>query len=66
MASNVPESLRQSVASTKCEYRQLGKSGLRVSVPILGCMTFGDKQAQSWALGEDEVSTNLIKSCATY
>ncbi|KAK8103706.1 Aldo-keto reductase dtxS3 [Apiospora kogelbergensis] len=36
MASNVPESLRQSVASTKCEYRQLGKSGLRVSaLPLL-------------------------------
>jgi aryl-alcohol dehydrogenase-like predicted oxidoreductase len=26
----------------KAIYRQLGKSGLRVSVPILGCMSFGD------------------------
>ena len=24
------------------EYRRLGKSGLRVSVPILGAMSFGD------------------------
>lgn len=34
------------------EYRQLGKSGLRVSVPILGAISFGDPK---W-----EVSENLI------
>lgn len=28
------------------EYRQLGRSGLRVSVPILGAMSFGDKRWQ--------------------
>ncbi|KAK8064674.1 Aldo-keto reductase dtxS3 [Apiospora phragmitis] len=54
MASNVPVGLRNSVANTKCDYRQLGKSGLRVSVPIFGCMSIGDKNAQSWAIGEDE------------
>lgn len=51
----VPERLLQSVKATKVQYRQLGKSGLRVSVPILGCMGFGDPQALPWALGEDEV-----------
>ncbi|ORY68408.1 aldo/keto reductase [Pseudomassariella vexata] len=50
----MPAGLKASVESSKCEYRQLGKSGLRVSVPIFGCMSFGDKNAQSWALGEDE------------
>ena len=35
----------RSIAETKAEYRQLGKSGLRVSVPILGAMSFGD---QDW------------------
>ena len=32
----------------RVEYRQLGKSGLRVSVPILGAMSFGDKR---WGVG---------------
>ncbi|KAK7962120.1 uncharacterized protein PG986_002945 [Apiospora aurea] len=54
MASDLPVGLRQSVANTKCEYRQLGKSGLRVSVPIFGCMSIGDKRTQSWAIEEDE------------
>ncbi|KAI9725626.1 MAG: hypothetical protein M1828_002911 [Chrysothrix sp. TS-e1954] len=44
MASSVP----------KAEYRQLGKSGLRVSVPILGAMSIGDKRWAPWVLGEDE------------
>ena len=55
MASNMPVGLRDSVAQTKCEYRQLGTSGLRVSVPIFGCMSIGDNSAQSWAVDEDEV-----------
>ena len=38
----------------KAEYKQLGKSGLRVSVPILGCMSFGDKRWQKWVIEEDE------------
>ncbi|MCJ1274425.1 hypothetical protein MMC21_002221 [Puttea exsequens] len=38
----------------KAEYRQLGKSGLRVSVPMLGAMSFGDKRWQSWVIEEDE------------
>ncbi|KAK7984777.1 Aldo-keto reductase dtxS3 [Apiospora saccharicola] len=54
MASNVPVGLGESVANTKCEYRQLGRSGLRVSVPIFGCMSIGDNKALSWAVGEDE------------
>lgn len=53
---NLPPSLKESVENSKCEYRQLGKSGLRISVPIFGCMSFGDSRAQSWALDEDEVS----------
>ena len=39
---------------SKAEYRQLGKSGLRVSVPILGAMSFGDKKWLPWVLDEDE------------
>ncbi|KDQ53677.1 hypothetical protein JAAARDRAFT_61084 [Jaapia argillacea MUCL 33604] len=36
------------------EYRQLGKCGLRVSVPILGAMSFGTKKWAPWVIEEDE------------
>ncbi|KAL8690816.1 MAG: hypothetical protein Q9218_003827 [Villophora microphyllina] len=38
----------------KAEYKQLGKSGLRVSVPIFGAMSFGDKRWQPWIIDEAE------------
>jgi aryl-alcohol dehydrogenase-like predicted oxidoreductase len=50
----IPLSLRQSLENSKCEYRRLGKSGLTVSVPIFGCMSFGDPRTLNWAIGEDE------------
>jgi aryl-alcohol dehydrogenase-like predicted oxidoreductase len=40
------------------EYRRLGKSGLRVSFPILGCMGFGTDKWGSWVLNEDKVSAS--------
>lgn len=43
----------------QAEYRQLGKSGLRVSVPILGAMSFGDKRWQPWVIEEDKVRSAL-------
>lgn len=49
--------LKESLANSKCEYRYLGKSGLRVSVPIFGCMSFGDPRTLNWAVGEDEART---------
>lgn len=51
----IPARLKESLASSLCEYRQLGKSGLRVSVPIFGCMSFGDPKTLPWVIGEDEV-----------
>lgn len=47
--------------ATKVEYRQLGKSGLRVSVPILGAMSFGLKDWQPWVL-EEEVALPILKA----
>ncbi|KAK5121021.1 hypothetical protein LTR85_005805 [Meristemomyces frigidus] len=44
----------KSINDTKAEYRRLGKSGLRVSVPILGSMSFGSKAWQPWVIEEDE------------
>ena len=37
----VPEQVQKSIDATKCEYRNVGRSGLRVSVPMLGFMSFG-------------------------
>jgi predicted oxidoreductase len=33
---------------------RLGKSGLKVSRIILGCMSYGSPDWQGWVLGEDE------------
>lgn len=46
--------LQQLLKESKAEYRQLGKSGLRVSVPILGAMSIGSKEWMPWVLEEDE------------
>ncbi|KAH7093901.1 Aldo/keto reductase [Auriculariales sp. MPI-PUGE-AT-0066] len=35
-------------------YRQLGKSGLRISVPIVGAMSFGHKDWGKWVIEEAE------------
>lgn len=43
-----------SEAPLRAQYRQLGQSGLRVSVPILGAMGMGDKRYQSWVVEEEE------------
>ncbi|KAG9013932.1 hypothetical protein FRB95_011847 [Tulasnella sp. JGI-2019a] len=36
------------------KYVRLGKSGLRVSVPIVGCMSFGSSDWQPWVINEDK------------
>jgi len=36
------------------EYRRVGKSGLRVSVPILGAMSFGSDKWAPWVINEDK------------
>jgi hypothetical protein len=46
--------IKAMLKDSKAEYRQLGKSGLRVSVPILGAMSIGDKKWQPWVVEEEE------------
>ncbi len=53
-APDVPKSLAESVANRRAEYKRLGKSGLRVSVLILGVMSIGDSDWMDWVLGESE------------
>ncbi|KIK58978.1 hypothetical protein GYMLUDRAFT_45005 [Collybiopsis luxurians FD-317 M1] len=43
------------------EYRQLGSSGLRVSVPIVGAMSFGSPLWAPWILDEDK-SIPILKA----
>jgi aryl-alcohol dehydrogenase-like predicted oxidoreductase len=38
---------------------RLGKSGLKVSRLILGCMTYGTPEWQGWVLGEEEAFTHI-------
>lgn len=42
----MPKSLADSLENTKVSYTQLGASGLRVSIPILGAMSFGTYQSE--------------------
>ncbi|PKX89470.1 uncharacterized protein P174DRAFT_378861 [Aspergillus novofumigatus IBT 16806] len=49
----MPARLKESVENSECEYRRLGNSGLRVSVPIFGCMSFGDPNSMPWTIGEE-------------
>jgi aryl-alcohol dehydrogenase-like predicted oxidoreductase len=58
---DLPERLQNSLNATKSEYRKLGNSGLRVSVPILGAMSFGDPKWFDWVLDEEK-SLPLLKA----
>jgi len=49
------------MSTKKVEYRQLGKSGLRVSFPILGAMSFGSSKWNPWVLDE-EPSIEIMKA----
>lgn len=53
---DIPATLRESLEHSKAEYKQLGKSGLRVSIPILGALSIGHKEWLPWVLEEEEVS----------
>jgi diketogulonate reductase-like aldo/keto reductase len=53
-APKLPKALAESLAQSKAEYKRLGKSGFRVSVPILGAMSFGHRGWLDWVLEEEE------------
>ncbi|KAG8982912.1 hypothetical protein FRB93_007733 [Tulasnella sp. JGI-2019a] len=46
--------MTQSPSQTDMPYVRLGKSGLKVSRLILGCMSYGSPNWQPWVLGEEE------------
>ena len=52
--ADVNDPILKSIGETKANYVRLGKSGLHVSVPILGAMSFGHKDWQPWVIEEGE------------
>lgn len=54
VSMTLPTSLQKSLDETKVDYVNLGSSGLQISVPILGAMSFGSKQWSPWLLEEEE------------
>lgn len=52
--SKTDDPVIKSINESKPEYRRIGNSGLRVSVPIFGCMSFGSKAWQPWVIEEGE------------
>lgn len=59
--SNLPEGVAKSLEETKVEYKLVGKSGLRVSVPIVGCMSIGNPEWANWVIGP-ETAIPLLKA----
>lgn len=59
MPAQIPVSLKKSVEESKAEYVQLGKSGLRVSVPIFGTMSLGSSEWADWVINEEEASSQF-------
>lgn len=47
--------------TTKAKYVQLGSSGLRISNPVLGAMSFGDPKWMAWCLDET-LALPILKS----
>lgn len=50
----LPHRSTMSITPPKAQYIQLGISGLRISNPILGAMSFGDTRWLPWCLEEAE------------
>lgn len=53
-APSTPPFVQAKLDGTKVAYVRLGRSGLRVSYPILGAMGFGSKAWTPWQLEEAE------------
>ncbi|KAK5076172.1 hypothetical protein LTS08_002682 [Lithohypha guttulata] len=58
--AGMPQALQESVNSTKVSYAQLGKCGLRLSVPVLGAMSFGHKDWQPWVVDDEAEVEKLL------
>ncbi|OJD40215.1 aldo-keto reductase [Diplodia corticola] len=60
--SDIPQDLQASIDATQVTYKQLGTSGLRVSVPILGAMSIGHKDWQNWVVHDEAEVFKLLQA----
>lgn len=60
-SSGLPLSVAASLQNSKAEYRRLGNSGLHVSVPIMGCMSIGNREWADWVI-DAEKALPLLKA----
>ena len=49
-ADGITPGLKESLENTKCEYKRLGKTGLKISCPVMGAMSFGNAEWQPWVI----------------
>jgi hypothetical protein len=61
----IAESLKKSVENSKAEYVRLGNSGLRVSIPIFGAMSFGTPEWAPWVIDEEKVNYSSLSPALT-
>lgn len=54
--AGMPHSLQDSLDNTKVSYAQLGASGLKVSIPVLGAMSFGMFDLAPFAQASESLS----------
>ena len=59
--TKVPQALKDSICRSRADFRQLGKSGLRISNPILGGMHIGNSSWVPWVLEEDQVGRHIFR-----
>ncbi|KAI1002424.1 Aldo-keto reductase [Podosphaera aphanis] len=60
-SDNMTPEFKLSLENSKAEYVNLGKSGLLVSVPIFGCMSFGHRDWAPWLI-EEEQALPILKA----
>lgn len=58
----LPKVLQDSVDATKVSYARLGTSGLKLSVPILGAMSFGHREWADWVVDDENEVDKLLQA----
>lgn len=61
-SEDISASIQMTVNHSKAEYKQLGRHGLRVSVPILGSMGLGSSEWLPWVLDKEQVRDCLVET----
>ena len=57
----IHKAVKATIERTKVSYKRLGNSGLKVSLPILGAMSFGSKDWLPWVVEDEAEVEKLLK-----